>query len=190
MTAPAERAGTGSRAAAADVAAIDRPDPSLLAYYRILSLLSGPAFLVVFPLHFFKYRTLRYAFDDEGVTMRWGALFRRETRVHYDRLQDIHLSSNFLERRFGLARVQLQTASGSAKPEMTIEGIREYEALRDFLYRKMRGAAGEPRAQADGADDPATGALADGLHQIAEELARIRALLEASADRETAEGDG
>ena len=39
----------------------------------------------------------------------------------------------------GLATVSIQTAAGSANPEVTIDGVLEAEALRDFLYTKMRG---------------------------------------------------
>jgi putative membrane protein len=85
------------------------------------------------------YRSLRYEVDAEGITMRWGVLFRREVSLTYARIQDIHLSSNVVERWLGLARVQLQTASGSASAEMTIEGIRDVDAMRDFLYSRMRG---------------------------------------------------
>ena len=75
--------------------------------------------------------------------MQWGLLFRKEILLTYRRIQDIHLTRNIVQRWFGLATVGIQTASGSAGPEMSIEGILEAEPLRDFLYRRMRGARGE-----------------------------------------------
>jgi len=57
----------------------------------------------------------------------------------YRRIQDIHLTRNLIQRWLGLATVSIQTASGSSTPEMSIEGILQAEALRDFLYAKMRG---------------------------------------------------
>ena len=74
--------------------------------------------------------------------MRWGMFFRREVNLTYRRIQDIHLTKNPLQRWMGLAKISLQTASGSANAEMSIEGILEAEALRDFLYSRMRGARG------------------------------------------------
>jgi len=71
--------------------------------------------------------------------MRWGILFRHEIILNYARIQDIHLESNLIERWLGLARVLIQTASGSASAEMTIEGLKQFEAVRDFLYSRMRG---------------------------------------------------
>jgi len=35
--------------------------------------------------------------------------------------------------------LEVQTASGSATAELVIEGFKEYEAIRDFLYTRMRG---------------------------------------------------
>jgi putative membrane protein len=83
---------------------------------------------------------MRYRFDSEGISMRWGILFRREVLLNYARIQDIHLVSNFVERWLGLARIQIQTASGSATPEMTLEGLLQFEGVRDFLYARMRGS--------------------------------------------------
>jgi len=119
---------------------IERPDPSLLKYYIIMALLTGPGFVVLFLPMFFKYETLKYRFDDDGMSMSWGILFRREIYLTYRRIQDIHLTRNIIQRWLGLATVSIQTASGSSTPEMSVEGILEADALRDFLYTKMRGA--------------------------------------------------
>ena len=121
---------------------IDRPDRSLLGYYLIVALLTGPFLPVTFLPLFFKYQTLRYRFDEQGICMKWGLLFRREIYLTYRRIQDIHLTANILQRWFGLATVGIQTASGSAGPEMSLEGIREFARLRDYLYAQMRGARG------------------------------------------------
>lgn len=168
----------------------DRPHQRLLRYYLLLSLLAGPLFFVVLiPLHF-RYRSMRYVFDGEGVTMRWGVLFRREISLAYARLQDIHLTSNVVERWLGLAKVQLQTASGSAKAEMTIEGLPEFERVRDFLYEKMRGSrvrgTGPPAGRGAGAGRVAVevgdaARLIQALHAVTDELAAVRALLERGA---------
>lgn len=165
-----------------------RPHVNLLIYYAIQSLCLGPAFFVMLIPKYFRYRTLRYDFDDDGVSMRWGILFRREISLTYARIQDIHLTSNVIERWLGLARIQIQTASGSAGAEMTIEGLREFEEVRDFLYSRMRGATdGTAQVPAAGATrvDPAPvdpGALQEltrTLQDVAHELRAIRAAIEA-----------
>ncbi|MEZ4221506.1 MAG: PH domain-containing protein [Polyangiaceae bacterium] len=126
-----------------DIRAIERPHPKLLWLYlmRSIALLClGPWFVIVALPFYFKYKTLRYRFDDEGVAMSWGLIWRREIYLTYARVQDIHLSRGLFERWLGLATIQVQTAAGSAGAEMSIEGLEEFEAVRDFLYQRMRGA--------------------------------------------------
>lgn len=55
---------------------LERPDPALMTYYALAALLAGPFFLVPLMVLYFRYRTLRYRFDDEGISMRWGILFQ------------------------------------------------------------------------------------------------------------------
>jgi uncharacterized membrane protein YdbT with pleckstrin-like domain len=156
--------------ASLDVFAIHRPSPALLRYYVLSSFLLGPLFFIPLVYLYFRYQTMRYEFDDEGISMRWGILFRREITLTYARIQDIHLTSNLIERWFRLARIQIQTASASASAEMTIEGLHEFEAVRDYLYTKMRGA--KP-AEAAPEDD-----LAAALREVASELRAVREALE------------
>ena len=121
------------------IRALERPHPALMTYYLILSICSGPGIVILLPILYFRYHTLRYRFDEEGLHMKVGILFRRETNLTYSRIQDIHLRSGILQRWLGLANVQIQTASGSAGPECVVEGFKNFEAIRDFLYTRMRG---------------------------------------------------
>ena len=123
-----------------DVSAIRGPAPQLLTYYLIVAILTLPGVFFVLPALWFRYRTLQYKFDEEGISMRWGLFFRREVLLTYRKIQDIHVSRGIIQRWLGLATVSVQTASGSATPEMSIEGILEAEELRDYLYAKMRGS--------------------------------------------------
>jgi putative membrane protein len=170
----------------AAILAIERPHPKLMTYYSICCLLALPLFPILILPNYFRYHTMRYKFDAEGVSMRWGILFRREVILNYSRIQDIHLQSNFLERWLGLGRVLIQTASGSANAEMTIEGLLEFEAVRDFLYTKMRGAK-EKSAAAGGAsagvagvglDTQSAAELVSTLRAVAEEVRALRETIE------------
>jgi putative membrane protein len=167
-----------------DLARLERPHPSLLTVYVVRSILTGPGVVVALPLLICRYITLRYRFDDAGIHARWGVLFRREVNLTYSRIQDIHLHSGIVQRWLGLADVQIQTASGSATPELVIEGFKEFEAIRDFLYTRMRGyrragegaAAGATSGSSDaGATDEA---LVSALRAVADELRATRAAIE------------
>jgi uncharacterized protein len=166
---------------------IKRPDAALLKYYLLISVFTLVAFPIVFLPLLFKYETLRYTFDDEGVAMSWGLLFRKEIYLTYRRIQDIHVTRNLFQRWLGLADVAVQTAGGSGV-EMTIEGIREYDRLRDFLYSKMRGAHGDSdQERAPHAAGPA--ATPHAGDEVTELLREIRDSLRAFNARTGARGD-
>ena len=149
---------------------IERPHRSLMTYYILASLMTGPGLPFVLVYSYFRYHTMRYKFDAQGVSMSWGILFRREINLTYARIQDIHLTSNLIERWLGLARIQIQTASGQSGAEMTIEGVKEFEELRDFLYSKMRGTKHELETREDD--------LAGILREVASELRGLRGEIE------------
>lgn len=162
---------------------LERPHPRLMVYYALSALVVPPLFpILILPLYF-RFHTLRYRFDAEGISMRWGILFRREIVLNYARLQDIQIRANLVERWLGLARIELQTAAGSSGAEMTLEGFLEFEALRDFLYARMRGAR-HPGAAPSGAGAtpvPGTapvGELTEILREVAGELRALRESLE------------
>jgi uncharacterized membrane protein YdbT with pleckstrin-like domain len=167
------------------IMALERPDKALWNYYLLSSLVLLPLFPTIAAFYWFRYSTMRYKFTDDGISMSWGILFRREVIVNYARIQDIHLRSNFVERWLGLARILVQTAPGSASAEMTIEGIKEFEALRDFLYSRMRGVKDHhhPAAVATHASPATTpgagqpGELAAALREAAAELRAVREAL-------------
>jgi len=162
---------------------MERPDPSLMTYYTLVCVLTGPLFPIFIVPSYFRYHTMRYKFDGDGISMRWGILFRKEIHLTYTRIQDIHLTSNLIERWLGLARIQVQTASGSSSAEMTIEGIKEYELVRDFIYSKMRG-------HAVGVETPAVGGAApDLLAEVAACLREVSAELRALRRERDRDGD-
>ena len=137
------RAGAGEAA----ILALTRPHPNLLTLYLAYALAGLVLAPVVFVPLYFKYHTLRYRLDEEGISASWGILFRREVHLTYRRIQDIHVKRNLIERWLGIATVEVQTASSSSSAELALEGMQDWEGVRDFLYRRMRG---HEAARADG----------------------------------------
>ncbi len=165
------------------VFAIERPHRNLLKIYVVRALLTGPGLVAVLPYLYFRYHTMRFRFDAEGIAMSWGLLFRREVNLAYARIQDIHLASGPVQRWLGLADIHIQTAAGSAAAEMKLEGLLEFEIVRDFLYQRMRGTRGDVPGEVEpeqGDSDDLTTALRD----IRDELRGAREALEQLADRD------
>lgn len=170
----------GSSAGDGAILAITRPDRRLLVQYAIRSLAGLFAAPIVFVPLYFKYHTLKYRIGEEGISASWGILFRREVHLTYKRIQDIHVSRSIVERYLGLGTVEIQTAAGSSNAELSIEGLVEHDAVREFLYRRMRGhepAEAQAGAAASGAAT-ATEDVATLLRAIRDELEGARRALE------------
>ena len=162
MTDDAPAADPHDAAAGLDLAAVTRPHRRLLTYWTLCALCTGPAAPIVWGLLYAKFRTLRYEFeraDDGGVSARWGLLFRSEVHLAYRRIQDLHLTSNVVQRWLGLATIEVQTAGAGGDAELKIEGVLRPDRLRDSLYRRMRGARGDDAAPTETAADPGDEAL-------------------------------
>jgi uncharacterized membrane protein YdbT with pleckstrin-like domain len=165
----------------AAIFSITRPHPRLLTLYFLQALGTLLGFPFVFLPLFFRYHTLRYTFNNEGISASWGILFKREIHLTYRRIQDIHVSRNLIERWLGIGKVEIQTASGSASAELTIEGMEHYAAVRDFLYGRMRGTSGESKvaAPAVAGDDAEVVTL---LRAIKDDVEGVRRAIESRSE--------
>ena len=153
-----------------DITALTRPSKKLLTLYFVRSFVGLVFAPIVFIPLYFRWHSLTYRFDDDGVHASWGILFRREVSLTYARIQDIHLKRGLVERWLGLGSVQIQTASGGGGSDLVIEGVTEFNDVRDFLYAKMRGAHPKPKDASARVDDAAIKLLVE----IRDELAAVR----------------
>lgn len=159
-------------ALATKIHAIERPHPHLLWQFLIFAFFTLPAFPVTALVLYFRYHTLRYRFDAQGVSISYGIFFRREAFLTYARIQDIHVKRNIVERWLGLGTVEVETAGGAGSGPELIQGLVEYEEVRDYLYSRMRGAAALPAAA-----HPHEETSAALLREIRDALRDVRAAL-------------
>lgn len=162
------------------------PSSRLLTYYILSSLLSGPLIVISLPFLWMRYMTLRYEFEESGLRMRVGMLFRNETITAYRRIQDIHLTSNVLQRWLGIASISIQTASASMAPEIVIEGVSEPEKLRDWLYQRLRGNQPVDAVVAASENDSENASLVN--DEVTQLLTEIRDNLARLVDRDSRGG--
>lgn len=82
-----------------------------------------------------------YALRERDIIYRSGVLWRSVTAVPFNRIQHVETASTPLDRRFGLASLQLYTA-GSSGGDLKIHGLPAdvAERMRVFVLRKA-GAA-------------------------------------------------
>jgi membrane protein YdbS with pleckstrin-like domain len=80
-----------------------------------------------------NWRSWRYAERADDLLISRGVLWRELTVVPYGRMQLVEVTSGPLERRYGLARVQLHTAAATTDAEIPGLAPDEAERLRDRL---------------------------------------------------------
>ncbi|MFJ8826271.1 PH domain-containing protein [Streptomyces sp. NPDC102467] len=110
----------------------------------LLALFAGPAWAAFallplavlawgWPMLGRNWRSWRYAERADDLLISRGVLWREETIVPYGRMQLVEVTSGPLERKFGLASLQLHTAA--AATDATLPGLvpAEAERLRDRL---------------------------------------------------------
>ncbi|MCL2463959.1 MAG: PH domain-containing protein [Micrococcales bacterium] len=87
-----------------------------------------------------QVRALQYAERDDDLLIRRGIMFRSLVVVPYGRMQFVDVMAGPVDRAFGIARVQLHTASPSS--DASIAGLPPAEAAR---LRERLASRGEAR---------------------------------------------
>ena len=89
-----------------------------------------------------RLRHQRWKLDAEGLWLRQGRMWWKETRVPLNRVQHVDLKHGPLERRLALATLVVHTAAVHLSG-ITVRGIPEADAevLRDTLARQLDDAA-------------------------------------------------
>ncbi|MBO1333864.1 PH domain-containing protein [Streptomyces sp. VRA16 Mangrove soil] len=118
--------------------------PLTLAVALLLTILAGPAWAAFallplavlvwgWPMLGRNWRSWRYAERADDLLISRGVMWREETIVPYGRMQLVEVTSGPLERKFGLASLQLHTAAAATDARIPGLAPAEAERLRDRL---------------------------------------------------------
>ncbi|MDO4540194.1 MAG: PH domain-containing protein [Syntrophomonadaceae bacterium] len=96
------------------------------------------------------YRYVYYIEDDE-LRLEYGLLARKKRYIPLERIQNVQLSENVLQRLLGLTGVKVETAGGSAKAEADLYSLRREQArqLRQLLQAGHSTGDTHPEQQPD-----------------------------------------
>lgn len=102
----------------------------------ILALAASFGILLMSILSFLRYY---YAIEERSVRIQQGVLFRKNTDLPFERIQNVNFEQNIIHQLFAVVRLQLDTA-GSAGNEIKIDALprREAEAIRDYILQQKR----------------------------------------------------
>jgi len=112
------------------------------------------SFFLVYLICSYVYQVLyfqSYFYDlgDDLIIIRKGVMSTREITLAYERIQDINVDQDFLDRLFGLYDVHFTTATMSSEKEARIDGVEKdtAESLKQFVLeivkariKKVKGA--------------------------------------------------
>lgn len=172
----------------------------------VLTLLAGLCMLAWVGLMVLTWVTVRmdrdlrwYMVTDRAVRIREGVWFVREMTLTFENIQNVAVAQGPLQRHFGLADVQVQTAGGGGGQQGQegaglvslhtgfFRGVEDAPAIRDFLLERMRRARdsglGDPDDRGAAAPRTAAGMSPAALVALREAAAQARALRQALETR-------
>lgn len=146
--------------------------------------------LIVLAVHRIDYELRWYVITDTSVTVREGAWTVREITASYQNVQNVRVVQGPLERLFGIANVQIDTAgSGGAHGKgeyatghrCVIRGVRNAHDIRDGILNNLRLYRNAGLGDPDDTHhmDYAPSSRTEVLAQIVEELRTVRGLITA-----------
>ena len=86
-----------------------------------------------------------YRLDGDTFDIYSGVLSRREREIPFDRIQNVDIAQNVIQRVFGIAELRLETAGGGGESEARLRYVSREEAtrLQELISRRKRGDTSE-----------------------------------------------
>jgi putative membrane protein len=94
----------------------------------------------------YEYRVTADTFDIQS-----GVLSRREREIPFDRIQNVDIAQNVVQRALGISEVRLETAGGT-DTEASLKYVSNQEAtrLQNLISERKRGVTREAASEAEG----------------------------------------
>ncbi|MEW6328998.1 MAG: PH domain-containing protein [Candidatus Micrarchaeota archaeon] len=130
-----------------------------------------------------RYRHLTYLLGEQDVRITQGFLTRTQTRIPYDKIQNVRTETTVFERALGLLHAHIETAFATrSENEPKIPGIRaseQDEFIRTIMERATLAREGGKEYLAHKKDgETVHSSLLDEIKNLKKEVARTRAEIE------------
>ena len=99
------------------------------------------ALIIIVPIYQSAYyRKYFYDVRSDFLVIKKGVIMVRETILNYDKLQDVYMDQDLLDRMFGLWDAHVSTATNMSGMEAHIDGVNHNnaEAIRDLILSKIK----------------------------------------------------
>ena len=99
--------------------------------------------ILIFIMYWIRkyYDTIVYRLTENEIIWRRGVWFKKTGVVPYSRITNIDVTQGPISRKLGIAALKIQTAgySGQARAEIKIDGIEQFEELRELIMGFVKG---------------------------------------------------
>ncbi len=118
----------------------------------------GGAILLAAIAGFVSWYFTHFVIDDTELRVETGAIFRKSTKVSFERLQSVDLVQPFAARLFGLVELRLEAGAGDSTIKLRYLSRAKSGQLREYLLAR---AHGERTSLADSASGPIASSFTD-----------------------------
>ena len=105
--------------------------------WLILGLIVGGVSILIITISILRYLRFRYRITETAFLVQRGVVFKKNTTLNFDRIQNVNFKEPFYFRPFGLVSMEVESA-GSSSEEVSLAGIKRHvaERLRDIVLKK------------------------------------------------------
>ncbi|WP_336325435.1 PH domain-containing protein [Halovenus sp. HT40] len=92
-----------------------------------------------------EVRAYEYRLDADTFDIYSGVFSRREREIPFDRIQNVDIAQNVLQRGLGIAEIRLETAGGGGDSEARLQYVSRQEAtrLQELISKRKQGDVSE-----------------------------------------------
>ena len=133
----------------------------------------GLAVFILIQLYLPAYlKTLKYELSSEDLRLQGGVFWKKKKVIPFHKITNLNTLQGPFERRFGLGRLNVQTAGHGANtsPEGKLVGLEDFDAIKEEVMTKVRLVKSEATAFDDKPPERAQQQL---LKEMLEVLSRI-----------------
>jgi putative membrane protein len=92
--------------------------------YIVIALIYG---LFVFPVTLLNFYYFKYLLTNKELVIHSGILSKKQRNIPLERIQNVNITQNFIQRIFGISKVQIETA-GDASAEGVLDSVKTSRA--------------------------------------------------------------
>ena len=100
---------------------------------------------------FVSWYFTRFIIDDEELRIETGAIFKKSTKIPFERLQSVDIIQPLAARIFGLAELRLEAGAGDSTTKLRYLTRSKASRLRDYLLTRAHGQSASIRDLDQGA---------------------------------------